>query len=93
MTSKSPVKSPYKHWMATGSNESYIHIVDLSNILDSEQNTEPVVVTASKRGLDGHFGRITGVMWSPHIDGQLASVSYDGQARVCLMITLMFWFK
>jgi hypothetical protein len=32
--------------------------------------------------LSGHLGRVVSMCWSPHIGGQLVSVSYDGTAQV-----------
>lgn len=47
-----------------------------------DKSGDVVTVTSSTAQLDGHSGRITGLSWSPHVDGQLVSASYDGTAQV-----------
>ncbi|XP_060590618.1 gem-associated protein 5-like, partial [Ruditapes philippinarum] len=80
VTMASPNGSPYKHHLALGSNESYIYIVDLSNLFEHAEKREPLQITECWRRLDGHSSRVTGLAWSPHVDGALVSVSYDGNA-------------
>ncbi|XP_033744086.1 gem-associated protein 5-like [Pecten maximus] len=88
VTMATPSGSPYKYWIATGSNEAGVFVVDLSSLLDKvelamgDSAADPVVVSESKQCLLGHVDRVTGVAWSPHIDQHLATVSYDGQALV-----------
>ncbi|KAL3879528.1 hypothetical protein ACJMK2_031822, partial [Sinanodonta woodiana] len=75
--------SQYQHWIATGSNEAVVHVVDLAKALaEREPGGEPLYIRESLRQLEGHSGRITGLAWSPHKEGQLVSVSYDGRALV-----------
>ncbi|KAK3580429.1 hypothetical protein CHS0354_035471 [Potamilus streckersoni] len=75
--------SQYQHWIATGSNEAVVHVVDLTKAFaEREPGREPLYIRESMRQLEGHSGRITGLAWSPHKEGQLASVSYDGRALV-----------
>ncbi|XP_060082615.1 gem-associated protein 5-like [Ylistrum balloti] len=84
ITMATPSGSPYKYWIATASNEAGVYIVDLSSLLNKGEDppADPVVVSESRQCLLGHVDRVTGVAWSPHIDQQLATVSYDGQALV-----------
>ncbi|XP_069129450.1 gem-associated protein 5-like isoform X2 [Argopecten irradians] len=85
VTMATPSGSPYKYWIATGSNEAGVYVVDLSSVLDKEVSTgesDPVVVSECKQCLLGHVDRVTGLAWSPHTDQHLATVSYDGQALV-----------
>ena len=42
----------------------------------------PVVMTEAYRSLAGHTAKITGLAWSPHHDGRLVTVCYDGTAQV-----------
>ena len=42
----------------------------------------PAILTESFCQLSGHAGRVTGLAWSIHADGQLVSTSYDGTAQV-----------
>ncbi|XP_013417476.1 gem-associated protein 5 [Lingula anatina] len=81
-TTSSP--SPYRHWLACGSNESVIHVCDLGNILESTEDPPPapVCITDSFCQLEDHSGRITGLSWSLHTDAMLVSASYDGTAKV-----------
>lgn len=43
---------------------------------------EVVLISEAKTTLFGHNNRIVGLQWSPHDDDTLASVSFDGTARV-----------
>lgn len=43
---------------------------------------EVVLISEAKTTLVGHNNRIVGLQWSPHDDNTLASVSFDGTARV-----------
>jgi WD40 repeat protein len=46
----------------------------------------PVILTESLRQLDGHSNRVTGLSWSTHIDGFLATASYDGTSQVVFSV-------
>ncbi|XP_064609337.1 gem-associated protein 5-like [Liolophura sinensis] len=82
-TAASPTMSPCRHWVATGSNENTVYVVDLTHIIETlGKSSDVVTVTSSTAQLEGHSGRITGLSWSPHVDGQLVSASYDGTAQV-----------
>lgn len=77
--------SSQKYYIATGSNEATIQIVDLSSVLGGklhEAVDEVVLISEAKITLFGHNNRIVGLQWSPHDDNTLASVSFDGTARV-----------
>jgi len=75
--------SPCNHWLATGSNNNVIHVFDLQKPLASSATVyQSVVVTESMRQLFGHNTRITGLSWSLHQDGFLATASYDKLSQV-----------
>ncbi|XP_042196042.1 gem-associated protein 5-like [Callorhinchus milii] len=42
----------------------------------------PITLTEPYRTLSGHTAKITNLAWSPHHDGRLVSVCYDGTAQV-----------
>ena len=42
----------------------------------------PLHVTECLKKLMGHSNRVTNLAWSPHRDGELVSVSFDGNAIV-----------
>ena len=42
----------------------------------------PLHVTECLKKLVGHSNRVTNLAWSPHRDGELVSVSFDGNAIV-----------
>ncbi|KAH0629873.1 hypothetical protein JD844_012324 [Phrynosoma platyrhinos] len=42
----------------------------------------PMIITEPFRTLVGHTAKITSLSWSPHHDGRLVSVCYDGTAQV-----------
>lgn len=73
-----------KYWLASGSNEFSIHVHDLSSVLGDLSNPRPraAPITDCFRQLSGHWGRITGLSWSPHQSELLLSSSYDGTAQV-----------
>ncbi|XP_074619191.1 gem-associated protein 5-like isoform X2 [Acropora palmata] len=73
-----------KHWLASGSNESVIHVHDLNSMLGDFSNPRPraAPITECFRQLSGHSGRVTGLSWSPHQSELLLSSSYDGTAQV-----------
>jgi len=48
----------------------------------TSDQTGPAILTESFCQLSGHAGRVTGLAWSIHADGQLVSTSYDGTAQV-----------
>ncbi|KAK3736382.1 hypothetical protein QZH41_017892 [Actinostola sp. cb2023] len=70
--------------LASGSNETTIHIHDLSSVLRSCDSASENLstITSSHRKLVGHCGRITSLCWSPHHCDMLVSASYDGTAQV-----------
>ncbi|KAL4230771.1 Gem-associated protein 5 [Mactra antiquata] len=82
ITMATPNGSLYKHYVALGSNEHKVCVLDLRNMLDSCSSPQPLQTTESWRTLEGHKNRITGLAWNPHTDGMLLSVSYDGNAMV-----------
>ena len=43
-------------------------------------------MTECLKKLVGHSNRVTNLAWSPHKDGELASVSYDGNAIVSMAV-------
>lgn len=55
----------------------------LNLISDNEQaDTNQLKSVSSCVTLSGHLSRVVSMCWSPHIGGQLVSVSYDDTAQV-----------
>ncbi|XP_063231015.1 gem-associated protein 5-like [Bacillus rossius redtenbacheri] len=75
-TATDPGLSPYCSWLAVAANEKTVRVFDFSAVLDGRQTAEDCSV------LDGHQDKVPCLCWSPHISGQLLSVSYDGTAQV-----------
>ncbi|CAH1777523.1 unnamed protein product [Owenia fusiformis] len=72
-----------QYWLASGSNESMIHVVNLSKILsEADPAKSALSITQSFCQLEGHCDRITNLSWSTHSPGLLVSASYDGTAQV-----------
>lgn len=67
--------------LASGSSNAIVFVHDLRAIIENPPES-PLVVTEPHRRLCGHTGKITGMAWSPHHDGRLVTVSYDGTAQV-----------
>uniref|UniRef100_H2ZXR0 Gem nuclear organelle associated protein 5 n=1 Tax=Latimeria chalumnae TaxID=7897 RepID=H2ZXR0_LATCH len=67
--------------LASGSNNAVVYIHNLKGILENPPDT-PVSITEPYRTLTGHTAKITSLAWSPHHDGRLVSVCYDGTAQV-----------
>uniref|UniRef100_A0A8D2LAI0 Gem nuclear organelle associated protein 5 n=1 Tax=Varanus komodoensis TaxID=61221 RepID=A0A8D2LAI0_VARKO len=65
------------HMIASGSNNAVIYVHNIKNVIE-----KPVTITEPFRTLVGHTAKITGLSWSPHHDGRLVSVCYDGTAQV-----------
>uniref|UniRef100_UPI00358F6F84 gem-associated protein 5-like isoform X3 n=1 Tax=Myxine glutinosa TaxID=7769 RepID=UPI00358F6F84 len=69
--------------LASGSNNAVIYVHSLHDILSQEgKQDEAMVLVEPYCSLSGHTSRITGLDWSPHQPGILASCSYDGSAQV-----------
>uniref|UniRef100_H2ZXR1 Gem nuclear organelle associated protein 5 n=1 Tax=Latimeria chalumnae TaxID=7897 RepID=H2ZXR1_LATCH len=79
--------------LASGSNNAVVYIHNLKGILGKQDLTigqyslsgrvEGVPqITEPYRTLTGHTAKITSLAWSPHHDGRLVSVCYDGTAQV-----------
>ncbi|XP_072846121.2 gem-associated protein 5 [Pogona vitticeps] len=69
------------YMIASGSNNAVIYVHNLKSILESSPE-KPVTITEPFRTLAGHTAKITSISWSPHHDGRLVSVCYDGSAQV-----------
>ncbi|KAG2456186.1 gem-associated protein 5 isoform X1 [Polypterus senegalus] len=67
--------------LASGSNNAIIYVHNLKNLIVSPPDT-PITMMESYRTLTGHTAKITGLAWSPHHDGRLVSVCYDGTAQL-----------
>uniref|UniRef100_A0A8C6XMD1 Gem nuclear organelle associated protein 5 n=1 Tax=Naja naja TaxID=35670 RepID=A0A8C6XMD1_NAJNA len=67
------------YMIASGSNNATIYV---HNIKNPVHNEKPVIITEPFRTLAGHTAKITSLSWSPHHDGRLVSVCYDGTAQV-----------
>lgn len=76
----------YDHYrIAIGSNEHFITVVDLTQILldaVGSSNFKHIKSSACLARLEGHCNRITGLDWSPHDPSLLLSSSFDGTANV-----------
>ncbi|GAB1601518.1 hypothetical protein Ahia01_000430200, partial [Argonauta hians] len=77
--------SPCANWLAVGSNDSHVQVVDLS-ILNKDSvsaaDQKPVRITESVCSLEGHNKRITGLGWSSHDEARLVTISFDKTAVV-----------
>uniref|UniRef100_A0A8C4X1H5 Gem (nuclear organelle) associated protein 5 n=1 Tax=Eptatretus burgeri TaxID=7764 RepID=A0A8C4X1H5_EPTBU len=81
--SETPQSQLLSGMLASGSNNAVIHVHSLRDILSQEgKQDEAVVLVEPYCSLSGHTARITGLDWSPHQPGVLASCSYDGSAQV-----------
>ncbi|XP_029304088.1 gem-associated protein 5 [Cottoperca gobio] len=67
--------------LASGSSNATVYVHDLHAIIEDPPDV-PVVLTEPYRRLCGHTSKITGMVWSPHHEARLATVSYDGTAQV-----------
>uniref|UniRef100_A0A4W3I1A9 Gem-associated protein 5-like n=1 Tax=Callorhinchus milii TaxID=7868 RepID=A0A4W3I1A9_CALMI len=67
--------------LASASNNAIIYVHDLKTILENPPDV-PITLTEPYRTLSGHTAKITNLAWSPHHDGRLVSVCYDGTAQV-----------
>lgn len=57
-------------------------VISTLSVADDSERSDILQITESWRKLEGHSSRVTGLAWSPHVDGLLISVSYDGKALV-----------
>nr|XP_056716172.1 gem-associated protein 5 [Euleptes europaea] len=69
------------YMIASGSNNAVIYVHNIKTVIESSPE-RPVMITEPFRTLVGHTAKITSLSWSPHHDGRLVSVSYDGTAEV-----------
>ncbi|KAI9527302.1 hypothetical protein NQZ68_032173 [Dissostichus eleginoides] len=67
--------------LASGSSNATVYVHDLRSIIENPPES-PVVLTEPYRRLCGHTAKITGMVWSPHHEARLVTVSYDGTAQV-----------
>nr|XP_061818666.1 gem-associated protein 5-like [Nerophis lumbriciformis] len=67
--------------LASGSSNAIVYVHDLRSVIENPPDS-PLVLTEPYRRLCGHTSKITGMSWSPHNSGKLATVSYDGTAQV-----------
>lgn len=76
--------SPCRHWLAVASNETHIKVFDLAHLAKDNEQAEASQLKSisSCFTLSGHLSRVVSMCWSPHIGGQLVSVSYDDTAQV-----------
>nr|CAD7427827.1 unnamed protein product [Timema monikensis] len=73
--------SPYRHWLAVSSNERTITVVDTSKLTKGESDINNKTIKSCFT-LTGHLNRVVSMAWSPHVSGQLVSVSFDDTAQV-----------
>ncbi|XP_041357872.1 gem-associated protein 5-like [Gigantopelta aegis] len=82
-TAQSPDGSPFSHWLASGASDADVHVVDLTQLFDTDRWLEqPMSISQGMRKLEAHSIRVTGLSWNPHVDGELVSVGYDSMAYV-----------
>ncbi|KAJ7997067.1 hypothetical protein DPEC_G00225080 [Dallia pectoralis] len=70
-----------QYLLASGSSNAVVYVHDIRAVIESPPAC-PVVMTEAYRSLSGHTAKITSLAWSPHHDGRLVTVSYDGTAQV-----------
>lgn len=70
--------SPYRNWLAVASNENVVKVFDLAD-------------PSATKMLSGHLSRLVKLAWSPHIGGQLVTVSYDETAQVILKLLIQLY--
>ncbi|KAM9498741.1 gem-associated protein 5 isoform 1-T2 [Salvelinus alpinus] len=70
-----------QYLLASGSSNALVYVHDLRTVIETPPEI-PVVMTEAYRSLAGHTAKITGLAWSPHHDGRLVTVCYDGTAQV-----------
>ncbi|XP_057216483.1 gem-associated protein 5 [Triplophysa rosa] len=74
-------QSDLQYLLASGSSSATVYIHDLRSAIETPSESS-VLVTEPFRTLSGHTNKITGLAWSPHHDGRLVTVCYDGTAQV-----------
>lgn len=62
----------------------FLHCIVSGN---EEAQSDHLKPTSNCITLSGHLNRVVSMCWSPHIGGQLVSVSYDNTAQVCTLTT------
>ncbi|KAL2094789.1 hypothetical protein ACEWY4_009508 [Coilia grayii] len=67
--------------LASGSSNAIVYVHNLRSAIESPGES-PITITEAFRSLEGHTAKITGMDWSPHHDGRLVTVGYDGTAQV-----------
>uniref|UniRef100_A0A671MBV8 Gem-associated protein 5-like n=1 Tax=Sinocyclocheilus anshuiensis TaxID=1608454 RepID=A0A671MBV8_9TELE len=70
-----------QYLLASGSSNAIVYVHDLKSVIETPSES-PVLMTEPFRTLSGHTNKITSLTWSPHHDGRLVTVSYDGTAQV-----------
>uniref|UniRef100_A0A673LTG2 Gem-associated protein 5-like n=1 Tax=Sinocyclocheilus rhinocerous TaxID=307959 RepID=A0A673LTG2_9TELE len=69
-----------QYLLASGSTNAIVYVHDLKSAIETPSEI-PVLMTESFRTLSGHTNKITSLAWSPHHDGRLVTVCYDGTAQ------------
>uniref|UniRef100_A0A6Q2YA73 Anaphase-promoting complex subunit 4 WD40 domain-containing protein n=1 Tax=Esox lucius TaxID=8010 RepID=A0A6Q2YA73_ESOLU len=70
-----------QYLLASGSSNAVVYVHDIRTVIESPPVC-PIVMTEAYRSLAGHTAKITSLAWSPHHDGRLVTVCYDGTAQV-----------
>uniref|UniRef100_A0A672QUK4 Gem nuclear organelle associated protein 5 n=1 Tax=Sinocyclocheilus grahami TaxID=75366 RepID=A0A672QUK4_SINGR len=70
-----------QYLLASGSSNAIVYVHDLKSVIETPSES-PVLMTEPFRTLSGHTNKITSLAWSPHHDGRLVTVCYDGTAQV-----------
>ncbi|XP_066572558.1 gem-associated protein 5 isoform X1 [Amia ocellicauda] len=74
-------QSDLGYLIASGSSNAIVYVHNLKTVIESPPES-PALITEPYRSLVGHTAKITSLAWSPHHDGRLVSVCYDGTAQV-----------
>ncbi|KTG05867.1 hypothetical protein cypCar_00018168 [Cyprinus carpio] len=69
-----------QYLLASGSSNAIVYVHDLKSVIETPSES-PVLMTEPFRTLSGHTNKITSLAWSPHHDGRLVTVCYDGTAQ------------
>ncbi|KAK7873397.1 hypothetical protein R5R35_000194 [Gryllus longicercus] len=69
--------SPCQHWLAVASKKSPIKIFNLTSLIENGSGDVECVAVFSQ-----HKQCVVGMCWSPHVSGQLLSVSFDETAQI-----------
>ena len=81
------------NYFASGSNDYNVVIIDFKTLMENlnasgNEDSKLKLISNYKHKLVGHRERITGLSWSIHDEGLLASCSYDATVQVIFFSTM-----